>query len=302
MLDFINKGVTGFRMDAALYVHPEATADMINQVHGSRPETKFLMELLVPREAVLHRMMVELKKLVTHSSKIFYFDFPQMYEIRRIQEQKDYHLSWLMGYLQNLNRIGMDRSKLVPTITNHDFGTAFADSGLEEIAFALSEFSSFHSNLLFPHLDRSNPHSKDNNRQVISGYQASKDSIGNLVGVFKKALEPYRLTKEIMANPDIWTGNKWVPLNDLSKDFIENYRSAEGRYGRDSLALKMSLEGRKLFLFVKKDDLPHTFHFHLRGESGEMKVLYQMNNPAVTLGDSIKIESNGRTVVLIEMN
>ncbi|HPI40641.1 MAG TPA: alpha-amylase family glycosyl hydrolase [Pseudobdellovibrionaceae bacterium] len=308
-LKYAEAGVTGFRMDAALYVKPEATAEIINRVHKSYPHVKFLLELLVGREAVLHRMMKEIEQRVQIPENIFYIDFPQMYEVRRIQDQKDFQFNWYFGFIRHQNRLQMKREKLVPSIINHDFGNPLEDTHINSVIHALTEFTHRNPTLNYPHTDIKNG---NNNRHHIEDYVYQRDNTGKLIRIFSNALAPYRKNAEFFHNPMIWTGEQWIALNSLPAHFFSDQLHTQGSYVRDSLFLKLELPDREIVLFIKKDSLQSKYKVPVSNKEWSHSLLhYSDNNPQVSIQHLkskpveasiiLEIEAFGPTVALIEL-
>jgi hypothetical protein len=142
--NFIDVGVTGFRIDAALYVDRYFLSDFINQLsaysNSKGRSLHFYVELLVHHDVALKVIAEDVLSRVQNKEEVFYLDFPLMDELRRAIDPGAYKLEWLKGFYEYRQKIKVDRLQLIPTLVNHDFGYPFNAPSRESTLYAIYSF------------------------------------------------------------------------------------------------------------------------------------------------------------------
>lgn len=163
---FVDAGVTGFRIDAALYMDRVFLTEFINRLNHYAEERgqrlTFYIEALVAHDSQLSAIQRDVDSRLNRKDNVYFFDFPLMYELRRLIELasehdyrpdpdqvRAYHLDWLKGFDQYRRQLGIDRSRLIPTIVNHDFGYPIASKATEAVIHALSHFKNGQAPLIY---------------------------------------------------------------------------------------------------------------------------------------------------------
>lgn len=259
---FIDMGITGFRVDAVLYVDRTFTAQFINELRAyaakQGKELTFILEILTGKDDVLHAIADDILRQVNDTSKIYFLDFPGMYEFRRIHtEPGQYHFEWLLGFMSHRLSSGVPYWRLIPTLVNHDFGQVINDPMDEKIMYALSEFLSFQPSLLFHGSEQTG--AIGSNREEIDSINPDGD-IGRLVNSFNNALADYR------AEPEVFM--------QIHAHIVE----------RDTILLEKRMEDRSIYLFVHKNNQTVSRLLRIANKGAELKILHKAGRGTMRLG------------------
>lgn len=190
---FIDAGVTGFRIDAALYIDRKFVSEFINQLSAySRSKGQslhFYVELLVHKNYTLKVMGDDILSRVAHKEEVFFLDFPLMTEVRRGINPGEYGLAGLIGFSEYRQRIGAGALQLLPTLVNHDFGYPFNAPGREAALYALSGFMDGRSTLILAGTENSSANRKTDS--IVTSVDAN-GAVGTLNSALGQHLRGFR--------------------------------------------------------------------------------------------------------------
>ncbi|MEQ1664374.1 MAG: alpha-amylase family glycosyl hydrolase, partial [Bdellovibrionales bacterium] len=280
---FIDLGVTGFRVDAVMYVQRGFTAKFINELNSyalnKGKRLTFVLEILARNNNSINPIIEDLLLKIEMKDRIFFLDFPLMYELRRIHFQADYDLRWLVGFMKYRSEIKMQTERMVPTIINHDFGTVLNDANDEKAIYALAEVFSFQPSVMF-HGSEQTGRIK-NNREQIHDIQEQGD-IAILENIFYETLKPYRADRYVFTNTIIHEES------------------------RDCLLLEKKLDKRSVFLFVSKGDVgsSHFAKFLTQQKQSKILIRYINGEPIIHRNEGsevVTLTSKGKSVLLFEV-
>lgn len=194
---FIDAGVTGFRVDAVLYMDRFFITEFINSLNQyaqvSGQTLTFYLETLLPYDFQMRVFANDILSRVNEKDSVFFLDFPMMYELRRAVDDprrygQQYLLRWFEGFYGNRRNLGVQNIQFVPTIVNHDFGFPIDSKGQELLIHAISEMSDGHPPLIFQGTENgsANTHPTDPVKSVNPNGE-----LGAMTKTLSLAMKPY---------------------------------------------------------------------------------------------------------------
>jgi hypothetical protein len=154
---YIDMGVDGFRIDAALYIDRFFMSEFINELNhyakSKHRSLRFYLELVTEKNIQLSSIAEDIVSRIEDKNSVYFFDFPLMFELRRLAGDPNgpggYQLQWLEGYWKDRKNTGLTSLNMIPNVINHDFGFPIEHSARETLIQALSLFIANEPALIF---------------------------------------------------------------------------------------------------------------------------------------------------------
>jgi len=194
---FVDFGVTVFRIDAAKHMPAEFLTYFANELndysleHLNRP-IKFIWEVYIVNSLALSTFIEGTLCKLKDSQHSFFYDFPMRYEFKRIQES-DYRFEWLVNFVQHRIDTQQYLDHLIPFVEDHDDGTPIVNAPIARIIYALTEFFSRNSTLIYHGSEQAGV--RIVNRPCINTINENGD-LAFIVDRLGSRLLPYRICKE----------------------------------------------------------------------------------------------------------
>ena len=278
---FVDMGVRFFRLDAAKHVSLAFLKQFISalQTHGTRcgKRVRFVLELLLGNYFAFEVFAGEILNAVPDPEQVFFFDFPQAFELRKVTEC-DYQFDWFARWLHYREANTHQARHYMPMLENHDFETRFTNTFEAKAAHVMSEFVSWNSVVLFHGAETTGRMQEP--REYLPTINPQGD-LGLLLKTVAHALHDYRSSQRF--------GCTTIQRAD-----------------EDGLILEKSLEHKSIFVLINKK---YTYEIHGQLVWAEehvrrtqLRVVYQENGAALWAdGNRFPYRLPPRSMVFVEL-
>lgn len=275
---FIDLGIRTFRIDAAKHIPLEVTIAFINALNQYAKEKgyvlRFIWELFLEKYPALDVLANDALQGVDNKNEQLFFDFPLAAELTRLQDP-NYQLTWLRNFIEYRENGKHPLQHYIPMVEDHDFFPRIKDHFFANAIYALAEFLSLNSVVLFHGSEQSGALKEQ--RQWIEGL-APEGNIALLTKKMQEVLRPYRGA----FLPTV------IHFSDEHTMLIEKRLSDRSVF----LFLNKSSSSTKRAVFVGRTIKTIEMHHHYCGSGSS--TLRKLSD------DSIEVQSTGQCLLVFE--